>query len=78
LAVDGHGHLYVFRSGYPTNREEYVVDVYGREGGRRFTGKVQGARFRWGPARGDAVYGWRQLEDGNLTVVRYRIIEPFD
>lgn len=78
LEVDGHGHLYVFRYDVGTLRREHTADVYDRDGRHLFSGPVTGAPFRWNAALGDHVYGWQGLEDGNSTVVRYRIVEPFD
>lgn len=78
LEVDGHGHLYVFRYDLGALRREFTVDVYDRDGDHLFSGAITGAQWRWEAALDDHVYGWRDLEDGNRTVARYRILEPFD
>jgi len=78
LAVDGHGHLYVFpfEFGFGETGEEREVDVYSRDGERLFTGHMD--RALWLDARGDFVYSLRTNEEtGELEPVRYRLVEPF-
>jgi hypothetical protein len=78
LAVDGHGHLYVFpfEFGFGETGEEREVDVYSRDGERLFTGHMD--RPLWLDARGDFVYFLRTNEEtGEQEPVRYRLVEPF-
>ena len=77
LAVDGHGHVYV----YPhfdrgEGIEDRPVDVYSPGGERLFTGMIQD-RF-WRRADGDFVYaaGTDRIS-GEPLVWRWRLNEPF-
>jgi hypothetical protein len=78
IAVDGHGHLYVF----PFFRESAIapenspVDVYSRNGELLFSGLIE--RRNWIVAKGDHVYGM-QLDPTSQEemVAKYRLIEPF-
>ncbi|MGD8327988.1 MAG: hypothetical protein PVJ49_01050 [Acidobacteriota bacterium] len=77
LAVDGHGHLYVFPF-FPEDwdRPDQPVDVYSREGEHLFSGMIP--MVRWESARADYIYGiGRDPVSEEYTVVRYRLIEPF-
>jgi len=84
LAVDGHGHLYVFSYVFRdpglvevhSREEEVLVEVYSREGERLFAGMmVDGG---WSAARGDFVYSLRRNEQTEeQELVRYRLVEPF-
>ena len=77
LAVDGHGHLYV----YPYDTAEGAspllpVDVYTPDGERIFSGMIDD--MRWVKARGDHVYvPIFDIGTGEHHVVRYRLVEPF-
>jgi hypothetical protein len=80
LAVDGHGHLYVFGFVPPETfaaaPDEIDVDVYAPDGERLFSGTMP--NVRWRDAAGDFVYAVRE----NPTTeerepVRYRLVEPF-
>lgn len=78
LAVDGHGHLYVFAYTFrDMGPAEPTVEVYAPDGERLFAGTMrEGA---WSAARGDFVYEMRTNPDTEETeLVRYRIVEPFD
>jgi hypothetical protein len=80
LAVDGHGHLYVFGfvppEPFAAAPDEVAVDVYAPNGERLFTGTMP--NVRWRDAAGDFVYAVRE---GPTTAerepVRYRLVEPF-
>lgn len=78
LAVDGHGHLYVFGAEPPfgpTPAEE-GVDVYARGGERLFTGTMP--PIRWTDANGDFVYAVRtNPRTEEREIVRSRLVEPF-
>lgn len=93
VAVDGHGHLWVFpyvSKGTPDD-EPRPVDVYDSEGGSLFTGRITGRLFTtasatyngpmleiaWQAAAGDDVWGAAEDADGNFEIVRYRLPEPF-
>lgn len=77
LALDGHGHLYVFSyrfrdMGSATRR----VEVYDRDARRLLAGLMSGDV--WQAALGDHVYSLRTDEvTGEETLVRYRLVEPF-
>ena len=77
LAVDGHGHLYVFPYVFrDMGPDELPVEVYSPEGERLFAGTM--SDDGWSTASGDFVYSLRrnqQTEEQEL--VRYRLIEPF-
>ena len=78
IAVDGHGHLFVFGASAPfgTQQERIEVDVYSPDGERLFTGTME--PLRWTDAAGDFVYSLRTNEDtGEMEPVRYRLVEPF-
>ncbi len=77
LAVDGHGHLYV----YPYDTSEgssplLPVDVYSADGERLYSGMIDDTR--WAKALGDHVYVPtfdRRTDEHH--VVRFRLVEPF-
>lgn len=77
VAVDGHGHLYV----YPyyergEELEERPVDVYSAEGELLFSGKILDRQ--WRHARGDFVYAaGSDRVTGELLVWRWKLEEPF-
>jgi hypothetical protein len=78
LAVDGHGHLYVYAMQplYAPTPELVAVDVYAPDGERLFAGMAP--PFRWTDAAGDFVYGTRRNEQTEEDEpVRYRLVEPF-
>jgi len=79
LAVDGHGHLYVYAPGavfYNPEPDLVAVDVYAPDGERLFSGMAP--PFRWTDAAGDFVYGTRRNEQTEeFEPVRYRLVEPF-
>jgi outer membrane protein assembly factor BamB len=78
LAIDGHGHLYVFPFEFRFGEigEQREVDVYSPDGERLFPGYMD--RTPWSDADGDFVYALRTNEEtGEQEPVRYRLIEPF-
>ncbi len=79
LAVDGHGHLYVFfmQPPFTSAPDEVAVDVYDAEGSRLFAGTMPS--IRWTDAAGDFVYALRRnpMSDEDEPV-RYRLVEPFE
>jgi outer membrane protein assembly factor BamB len=78
LAVDGHGHLYVFpfEFRYGEIGEQREVDVYSRDGEHLFAGYM--GQTQWSDADGDFVYALRRNEEtGEQEPVRYRLVEPF-
>ena len=77
LAVDGHGHLYVFPYVFrDLGPDELRVEVYSREGERLVAGTMRDGD--WSAARGDFVYSLRRNEQTEeQELVRYRIVEPF-
>ena len=85
IAVDGHGHLWVFPWMYPAARrgtdppERRPVDVYAAGGERLFSGWIKGdMTYGWPRARGDHVYVQEfHPHSGEIIIVRYRLLEPF-
>jgi hypothetical protein len=77
LAVDGHGHIYVFPNlGRIEDLDSVSVDVYSREGDRLFAGFI--AIDGWLGAHGDDVFRIEESEGtGGREVVRYTLGEPF-
>lgn len=77
IAIDGHGHLYVFPYfGSIVDREAAAVDVYSAQGERLFSGRID--IDGWLAAHGDAVFRIGQDEQsGARQVVRYHLVEPF-
>lgn len=86
IAVDGHGHLYVFPfhrplheplpSGHERPALPRPVDVYSAAGELLFTGTI--GVGDWMSSRGDFVYDIRANPVTDETeVVRYRLTEPF-
>ena len=77
LAVDGHGHLYVFPFVFrDLGPEELPVEVYSPEGERLFAGTMSDGG--WSAASGDFVYSLRRSEQNEeMELVRYRLVEPF-
>ena len=81
MAVDGHGHLYV----YPWMRRRVrnlpsvttvPVDVFDRSGKHIFSGTID--KQPWFAGRGDLVYAIDEDEaSGGRVVVAYELIEPF-
>ena len=77
VAVDGHGHLYVFPWLEDSEAEENAVDVYSRDGERLFSGWMP--TLSWSDARDDFVYGRESDDDtGEERIIRYRLVERFD
>jgi hypothetical protein len=80
LHVDGHGHLYVFPRVFvhPNDEsQERPVDVFSPLGELLFSGYFP--QPNWQAARGDFVYRLEYDSDaGEQTIVRYRLLEPFD
>lgn len=78
LAVDGHGHLYVFPYVFrDMGPDEPPVEVYSPDGERLFAGTM--SEGSWGAARGDFVYSVRTNPETEETeLVRYRLVEPFE
>jgi hypothetical protein len=77
LAVDGHGHVYVFPYVFRDMGPDERVEVYSPDGERLFAGTM--SERGWSAARGDFVYSMRSnpaTEEREL--VRYRLVEPFD
>lgn len=78
LAVDGHGHLYVFAAEPPYVDEspDIDVDVYGADGERLFAGTMP--RISWSEAAADYVVALRRnRQTEEREAVRYRLVEPF-
>jgi hypothetical protein len=78
LAVDGHGHLYVYAMQplFVPTPKLIAVDVYAADGERLFSGTMP--PFSWTDAAGDLVYGVRRNEQTEEDEpVRYRLREPF-
>ncbi len=77
LAVDGHGHLYVFPGVFrDLGPDELPVEVYSPEGERLFAGTMSDGG--WSAAIGDFVYSLRRNEQSEeMELVRYRLVEPF-
>lgn len=77
LAVDGHGHLYVFPYvPQGIGATDRPVDVYSLDGKRLFSGMLPDRS--WVTARNGFVYGIEQdSETSEYVVVRYRLEEPF-
>jgi len=78
LAVDGHGHLYVFDAERPfaETPERVAVDVYAADGERLFTGTMP--PISWHDVSGDYVFDLRSnAQTEEREVVRYRLVEPF-
>jgi hypothetical protein len=77
IAVDGHGHLYVYLY-QPAASTAAIrpVDVYSSDGRHLFSGTIR--NVRWMKARGDHVYA-PLYHPGSEEhhVVRYRLAEPF-
>ena len=92
LAVDGHGHLYVFPEvfrdlgpdGLPAfgflrfrRPDKVPVEVYSPEGERLFAGTMRNGN--WSAAHGDFVYSLRKSEQTEEhELVRYCLVEPFE
>ncbi len=85
VAVDGHGHLWVFHFDFAPSYLEIppsdavAVDVYDTDGTRLFTGSVPGENpYGWGRAWGDYVYRrGEHPETAESAILRYRLVEPF-
>ncbi len=76
IAVDGHGHLYVFPWPEDLETDERPVDIYSRDGEPVFSGWMP--VLRWSDARGDFLYGWESDDEtGEERIIRYRLVEPF-
>jgi len=76
VAVDGHGHVYVFLQPGEVDAADFPVDVYSATGERLFSGWTP--RMKWQVARGDFVFGLETDEaSGEERLVRYRLVEPF-
>ena len=77
LALDGHGHLWVFPlvpSGW--EREELPVDIFSFEGEPLFSGFTPFSD--WQAPFGDFVFRVEEdVDSGEHQVVRYRLVEPF-
>lgn len=77
IAVDGHGHLYVYPY-HPSGGAAagVPVDVYAPDGERLFAGLID--NVRWLRSRGDHVYRTEfDQRTEEQSVVRYRLSEPF-
>lgn len=84
IAVDGHGHLWVFPWLYPPGPDDdprpRPVDVYASDGARLFSGLIDG-KFHagWVRALGDHVYtDENDSVTGERIIGKYRIVEPFE
>ena len=79
LAVDGHGHLYVFPYVFrDLGPDELPVEVYSPDGERLFAGTMSDDGG-WSAASGDFVYSLRRDEQTEeQELVRYRLVEPFE
>ena len=77
LAIDGHGHLYVFPHYFRDfGPQELPVEVYSPQGERLFAGTM--SEGGWSAARGDFVYSMRRNEQTEeRELVRFRLVEPF-
>ncbi len=76
LAVDGHGHLYVYPYHASNGATLRPVDVYSPSGERLFSGMIPD--IRWVKARDDHVYiPAFDTRSSEHHVVRYRLVEPF-
>jgi hypothetical protein len=77
IAVDGHGHIYVFPNlGRIEDRDSVPVDVYSPEGEWLFAGFI--AIDGWLAAHDNDVFRIEQDEEtGGREVVRYALGEPF-
>ena len=79
LVVDGHGHLYVFpyvRGSFIEEHGHRPVDVYSANGDHLFSGFIN---TWWQAAEGEFVYVYEEHDaTGEWSVVRYRLVEPFD
>ena len=82
INVDGHGHVYVFPiENVPEGLSEEglsPVDVYSASGARLFSGFAP--HSNWSAAKGDYVYALANafVGDDEPSVIRYRLVEPFE
>ena len=80
LLVDGRGRLYVFLYKFvagPLQETAYPVDVYLPDGERLYSGYMP--RAFWRASSGDHLYTFvYDPERDEQTLVRYRIVEPFE
>jgi hypothetical protein len=77
VAIDGHGHIYVFPNANDVASGDSLADVYTRSGERIFTGIMSG--LGWRAAHGDHVYRIEiDATSGERGVARYRLEEPFE
>jgi hypothetical protein len=77
VAVDGHGHVYVFPLARESAPGSLPVDVYSPAGERVFAGLIGGEG--WAAAHEDYVFRIEiSPETAERRIVRYRLVEPFD
>ena len=78
IDVDGSGNLYVtiFPGPGEDDSDQRMVDVYSPEGEHLFSGWIPSVD--WRSARGEHVYAIESDDQtGDVSVVRYRLVEPF-
>lgn len=78
VAVDGHGHVYVYpRFLRGETLEDRPVDVYSADGDHLFSGMIPDRR--WRRAQGDFVYAaGTDRATGEYRVWRWKLVEPFE